>query len=74
MQAHEQIHHGKQNGLGSLVVAWCLGVLYYVTGSFPVNTGSSISNGKADLTHSPVMADAFGLAAADVKQALTTRA
>ena len=46
------------------------GVRYYVTGIFPVNTGSSIFNGKDDLTHSKEMAEAFGLTEADVEQAL----
>lgn len=50
------------------------GVRYYVTGIFPVNTGSFIFNSKDDLTHSEVMAEAFGLTEADVKHVLRTHA
>ena len=49
-------------------------VRYYVTGIFPVQTTTSIFNTKDDLTHSPCMAQAFGLTAADVEQALEKNA
>jgi hypothetical protein len=45
-------------------------VRYYVTGIFPLQTASSVFNGKDDLTHSPLLAHAFGLTAADVRHAL----